>query len=282
MSFLTDETPSETDGAETSGGVFSRASTRIALGVSAALSVALFFAAMSHLRHRDDDKFSFNAAAPAATPTSQRAPLSSAQSTTREYSQRPSSTPRTATTPAPKLIVIHVAGAVKKPGIYKMAEGTRLYQAIKRAGGARENADLNALNLAEIAADSSRIEVPSKDKPREYSQVEETAPRENFSSSSAAAPRSSSSAPRSSAPRMSPAKTRTAELAAKLQKNPLDLNRATSAELEQLPGIGPAMAARILEYRAENGRFNSVEDLDEVRGIGPKKLEKLQALVRVH
>ena len=176
--------------------------------------------------------------------------------------------------------MIHVAGAVKKPGIYKMAEGTRIYQAIARAGGVTPGADLNAINLAEPAADASRIEVPSKEKPREYSPIE-SAPRENFSASSP--PRSSSSAAlRSSAPRASPASTRAAELAAKLRAHPIDLNRATAVEMEQLPGIGPAMAARILEYRAENGRFNSVDELDEVRGIGPKKLEKLRPLVRVN
>lgn len=280
MPFLTDETRDESEARETSGGTFSRASTRVALGVGAVLTVALFFAAMSHLRHRDDDTFSFDAATPPETPTSQNVTRSGAQNATREYSRRPSATPKAAATPAPKLIVIHVAGAVKKPGVYKMAEGTRLYQAIARAGGATSGADLNALNLAEIAADSSRIEVPSKDKPREYSPVE-AAPRENYSPSSSA-PRSSSSAPRSTAPRASPAKTRAAELEAKLRANPIDLNRATSVELEQLPGIGPAMAARILEYRAENGRFSSVEELDDVRGIGPKKLEKLRPLVRVN
>jgi competence protein ComEA len=144
-------------------------------------------------------------------------------------------------------LVVHVAGAVRLPGVYTLASDDRVHDAVSAAGGASSDADLAGLNLAAPLADGARIYVPL---------VGEVDP--------ATVPSGVSP------PAVGVAVTQ-----------PVDLNRATSAEFEALPGVGPATAAAIVGDRDRNGPFASVDDLDRVPGIGPAKLAALRDLVTV-
>jgi competence protein ComEA len=140
---------------------------------------------------------------------------------------------------APELVV-HVVGAVRQPGLYRLAEGSRVDDAIAEAGGATRRALLAGVNLASPVADGQQIVVPAKGS---GGQAAATAP-------GAAAP-----------------------------GGRVHLNTATLAELDALPGVGPVTAQRILDYREEKGAFQSVDELDAVSGIGPARLEQLRELV---
>ena len=141
--------------------------------------------------------------------------------------------------------VVHVVGAVHRPGVYRLAAGARVQDAIGRAGGATGGADLQAINLAAKVADGQQVVVPRR----------------------APAGRAAASAPA--------AGTSTTPSA------PLSLNSATAEQLDTLDGVGPATAQKILEYRTAHGGFSSVDDLAQIPGIGPKKLESLRAQVTV-
>jgi competence protein ComEA len=150
-------------------------------------------------------------------------------------------------------ITVHVAGRVQKPGVYTLPPHSRIKDALQQAGGAKAGADLDGINLAEPLSDGQKIYVPHKGEMR--------------IASASAEPRGGGGglrAPTKAAPRF-----------------PLDINRASAEELEALPGIGPVLAARIVEYRQLYGRFQSVDELIEVRGIGPKRLEQIRPYVVV-
>ncbi|MET0324299.1 MAG: helix-hairpin-helix domain-containing protein [Ilumatobacteraceae bacterium] len=152
--------------------------------------------------------------------------------------------PTTATS-LPTVIVVHVAGAVVSPGVYELPGGARVDVALGAAGGPLAGADPGALNLAAPLADGTRVYVPM---------VGEEVPP---SPPVAAAPGPTT------------------------PSGPIDLNHATAAELDELPGIGPATAQAIVDHRTTNGPFASVDDLEAVRGIGPAKLDAIRALVTV-
>jgi competence protein ComEA len=147
----------------------------------------------------------------------------------------------TSTTVAPD-VVVHVAGAVARPGVYRLPPLARVADAVDAAGGPTADADLHRLNLAAPVADGSQVYVPREGEP--------------LPAASAAGGAAASA-------------------------GPLDLNLAAAADLERLPGIGPAIAKAILDARDRMGGFRSVDDLLEVRGIGPAKLEALRELVTV-
>ncbi|MCS7065999.1 MAG: helix-hairpin-helix domain-containing protein [Fimbriimonadales bacterium] len=150
-------------------------------------------------------------------------------------------------------VTVHVAGQVNKPGVYTLPPNSRLRDALQRAGGAKPAADLDGVNLAERLSDGQKIYVPHKAETH--------------------------IATAESEPRLAGGTTRTPSKSP--PRFPVDLNRATAEELEALPGIGPVLAARIVEYRQMRGRFQSVDELLEVRGIGPKRLEQLRPYVVV-
>lgn len=164
----------------------------------------------------------------------------------------PGPSPGTSAPPVPELVV-HVAGAVTRPGIVQLAAGARVVDAIEAAGGAVDDADLDQLNLAAPLADGVQIRVPHQG---------ETVPVPV--SPAPAAPGGGAAA--GGAP------------AAPVV---VDLNRATAVELEQLPGIGPSLAAAIVTWRTDHGRFDRVDDLLDVPGIGPAKLATLADHVTV-
>lgn len=164
----------------------------------------------------------------------------------------------TATT-VPIRLVVHAAGAVGRPGVYDLPEGARVADLVEAAGGLAADADVDRLNLAEPVADGGRVYVPRRG--------EEPPPVAAGTGASPGAGGAGGAAG--------------GVAGAGGSGVPLDLNRATEAELEELPGIGPATAAAIVAHRQASGPFGSVEALLDVRGIGPAKLEQLRPHVVV-
>lgn len=160
------------------------------------------------------------------------------------------------TLPEPGALVVHVAGAVADPGVYELDGGARVDDAIGLAGGPSPDADLDAVNLAQVLADGQRLFVPT------IGAVDHAA-TPVLTPSSGDAGASDAGDPSSEA------------------LGPVDLNRASAEELERLPGVGPATAAAIVDDRERNGPFVTVDDLERVPGVGPAKLAALSDLVTV-
>lgn len=161
-------------------------------------------------------------------------------------------------------ILVHVAGAVRRPDVYEFREGERVRDAIIRAGGALPDADLNALNLAEKLSDGQKVYVPVVGEAVQETQTSTVPTRDETESTG----------------RTSTSRGGTKKLTSP-SEGTVNINTADSETLQRLPGVGPATAERIIEYRAQKGRFTAPEELMEVRGIGPKKFAKMKALVRV-
>jgi competence protein ComEA len=157
-------------------------------------------------------------------------------------------------------VVVSVVGLVHKPGLVTLAPGARIADALQAAGGAVDGADTIGLNMARPLGDGEQIVVglaPVSGQPTALG-----------SSATGSTPMSGSPAPVSGS-----AKPRAGEA--------LDLNTATVEQLDALPGVGPVTAAAIVAWRQANGKFTSVDQLADVDGIGPARLDKLRALVRV-
>lgn len=154
--------------------------------------------------------------------------------------------------PAPELVV-HVAGAVARPGIVQLPAGARVVDAIAAAGGAADDADVDQLNLAAPLADGVQVRVPHHGE-TVAAPVTPAPPGGGGGGAAGGVP---------AAPVV------------------VDLNRASAAELEQLPGIGPSLAAAIVTWRTDHGPFERVDDLLDVPGIGPAKLATLADHVTV-
>lgn len=169
--------------------------------------------------------------------------------------------PPTGTAPAardaPRLLAVHVAGAVHEPGVHWVPEGARVNDAVVAAGGARADGVPHALNLAAPVRDGEKIYVPAE---QELEDQMEVAPALGADH----APRQSAQAPGSRLEAADPGRLL------------VNINRAGVQELTALPGIGPALAQRIVAYRAQVGQFRQVDDLLGVSGIGPKTLERLR------
>jgi competence protein ComEA len=186
-------------------------SRRQLFGAAAAVAVLLLLA----IRH-----FGGGSAAPTATPLP---------------------APVRAKPAAAKLLVIDVAGAVRRAGLYRLRSGSRIDDAIAAAGGPTSKAQLDSVNLAAPVADGEQIVVPGS----------------GAAGVAAASPPAAGSSPSA----------------------PLDLNSATLEQLEGLPGIGPVTAQKILDFRQAHGAFHSVAELEGVPGIGPAHMAQLKGLV---
>ncbi len=157
-------------------------------------------------------------------------------------------------------VVVQVAGAVRKPGLLRLKTGARVADAVEAAGGETRDADLGQLILAEPLLDGSKITVPKFGQDLEAPLVTtSSAPPAGIMSRPSTTHMSGSSSP--STP---------------LAPGSISLNRATLADLDRLPGVGPSTAQKILEFRAQAGGFKSIEQLMDVKGIGPKKFEKMR------
>jgi competence protein ComEA len=144
----------------------------------------------------------------------------------------------------PAIVVVDVAGAVRRPGVYRLPQGSRITDAIARAGGMSAHAEAASVDLAAPLADGEQVLVPAS---------------VAGAGAVAAAPAGSSAGPSASAP--------------------VDLNTATAAQLDALPGVGPVTAQKIVDYRQQHGPYTSVDDLDAISGIGPAKIANLKGLV---
>ena len=138
-------------------------------------------------------------------------------------------------------IYVDISGYVKNPGVYKVEPGTRIFQVIERAGGLTDGADTESVNRAEEVADGQKIVI----RHMEASSEEESIINSDKSSGK------------------------------------VNINTADMSELQSVPGIGPATAQKIIEYREHNGKFKSVEDILNVSGIGDKTLENMRPYITV-
>ena len=152
-------------------------------------------------------------------------------------------------------VVVSVVGLVQQPGLVTLAPGARIADAVSAAGGPLNGADTVGLNLARHVADGEQIIVGI--------------------ATPAGHPAALGSSVRSGAPETGPAAVSTTPA------GPVDLNTATIEQLDTLPGVGPVTAAAIVAWRQANGKFTAIEQLGEVDGIGPARLEKLRTLVRI-
>jgi competence protein ComEA len=134
-------------------------------------------------------------------------------------------------------LVVHVVGAVHRPGLYRFGGRSRVADAVARAGGATRHADLTLINLAAPLADGTQVVVPVKAPPGAAGSTAE--------------------------PGTAPA-------------GPVHLNVATLEQLDALPGVGPVTAQKIVDYRQKHGAFSSLEELDAIPGIGPARIEQLR------
>lgn len=154
----------------------------------------------------------------------------------------PEPSPTRAPTATPAPVRVYVSGAVRMPGVYILPPGSIAQDALEAAGGAAQDADLAAVNLAALLSNGQQVHIPR------------VGEKTTAKSAATATPGFSGL---------------------------VNINTATAAELERLPGIGPALAARIVQYRQEHGPFRTVDALLLVSGIGPATLEKIRALVTV-
>ena len=141
-------------------------------------------------------------------------------------------------------IVVYVAGAVNRPGVVQLAEGARAKDAVDACGGFLPTADTNGVNLAQKLKDGMQVTVPEK------------SPQGTAVQGAAAGAQAGTAKP--------------------LPEGMVNINTADEKELDKLPGVGPAMAKRIVEYRTENGAFQAPEEIKRVKGIGDAKYAKMK------
>lgn len=154
-------------------------------------------------------------------------------------------------------IVVHITGEVNKAGVVILPKGARIADAIEAAGGTTKEADLEQINLAYVLEDGQKIYIPNqKDKETNSEKVYITSESGN---------------------NVIVKDT----ITSKGENKKVNINQATQSELETLPGIGPSIASRIIEYRQQNGKFNTIEDLKNVKGIGDAKFENVKKYIVV-
>ena len=147
--------------------------------------------------------------------------------------------------PEPKEIFVHLSGAVNKPGVLKLSEGTRVYEAVEMAGGLEVDADSSGINLARTLQDEERIHIPREGEVQ-TNPVQYANPATQSMGGGTG------------------------------QSGLININTADSAALQTLTGIGPSTAEKIMDYRQSSGSFRSIEQIKEVSGIGEKTYEKFK------
>ena len=147
-------------------------------------------------------------------------------------------------------IVVHITGEVKNEGVIYLEKGARLVDAIKEAGGETKEADLSQVNLAYELQDGQKIYIPNKNEKISQYIIESGGNNENIDNNNG-------------------------------KEKKVNINTANQNELDSLPGIGPSIAERIIEYRQENGNFSKIEDLQNVKGIGDAKFQDIKEYVTV-
>ena len=161
--------------------------------------------------------------------------------------------PPSTTTTMPPQVTVHVLGAVRSPGVYQLSLGSRVADAVASAGGVGDDVDIERVNLAAALLDGQRVYIARRGQSSAPDLASDPAPVVSGDSGGSA----------TGAPAL------------------VNLNSATEQELESLPGVGPSTAAAIIELRRRVGRFSSVDQLLDARGIGDAKLAALRDFVRV-
>lgn len=156
--------------------------------------------------------------------------------------------------PTKEPIAVHVIGAVPRPGLYEFAEGARVQDAIDAAGGLLASASVDTINLAALLEDGQQLNIPFKagEEPTTSNSSDDTSlvlPGATEASSSGSS------------------------------QDLININTASVEELDSLPGIGPTIAQRIIDYRDENGPFQTIEDILNVSGVGPSTFEQIKDLI---
>ncbi len=147
---------------------------------------------------------------------------------------------------------VHVTGAVLRPGLYLFADGSRVQDAITAAGGLTTDANIQGINLAAKLEDGQQLNIPG------------------------------GAAPAAAAPQATTAfRVLTGTATPSASSDLININTATADELEALPGIGPTLAQRIVDYRTQHGPFQRIEDIMDVSGIGPAIFDQIQGLITV-
>lgn len=154
-------------------------------------------------------------------------------------------------------IMVHISGQVVKPGVVTLEEGARIMDAIEVAGGVTEEADLEKVNLAYLLEDAQKVYIPSKKEKEDSAYVLEGSGEEVVLSSESA------------------------KSSKKEEKLMININTAKEEELQKLDGIGSSIATKIVNYRKENGKFNSIEEIKKVSGIGESKFNKIKNYIYV-
>lgn len=153
-------------------------------------------------------------------------------------------------------IIVHVSGAVNKEGIVELKNNSRIIDAIDKAGGLRDEADIRNINLAYIIEDGMKIHIPSKEEKESTIIAEGNTDSEIVKQSNVIKSDNN-------------------------KKSKININTATKTDLETLPGIGESTALKIIEYRKEKGKFKLIEDIKQVNGIGDSKFNKIKELITV-
>lgn len=154
-----------------------------------------------------------------------------------------------------KEIFVHITGEVENPGVVKLKEGSRIKDVIEAAGGLTENADISNVNLAYVVEDGIKIKIPAIEDDELSKQsiiIEESGENIILSDNNT-----------------------------KEKNKVININTATQTELEGLPGIGPSISIKIIEYRNKNGSFKNIDDIKNVTGIGKSKFEKIKDFIKV-
>jgi competence protein ComEA len=154
-------------------------------------------------------------------------------------------------------LLVHVAGAVREPGVYELAPGSRVADAVERAGGPRARAALESINLAAELLDGQQVVVPLRAVPGQTGQ----SPAAGDGTAATGFDRAGSSGPAAAGGGL------------------ISLSSASATELQELPGVGPVTAERIIAHREEHGPFRAVDELAAVSGIGTARIEAIRDLV---
>lgn len=158
-------------------------------------------------------------------------------------------------------IVIYITGSVKNEGIYELEENSRIADSIEKAGGLTEEANISDINLAYVLEDGMKIYIPKKGENNNEKKDDTNAyvSKENNDTGNGENSKNTNKS---------------------TSNIKININTATQAELETLPGIGPSISLKIINYRKENGKFSSIEDIKKVNGIGESKYSKIKNLIK--
>lgn len=165
-------------------------------------------------------------------------------------------------------IIVHLSGAVEKEGIIELNENSRMADAIEKAGGLKENACIDEINLAYKLEDGMKIYIPTKEECKKQTTLNGTETNTGKTNSGGVSSNGGTSITGTSGNNMK-------------KQGKVNINTASQTELETLPGIGPSTALKILNYRKEKGKFKKIEDIKEVSGIGDSKYNKIKDLITI-